>query len=63
MIFSGFVDTCGTAKRNRAGVLVLGNRSIVEIVAVSNRCRCTEADIKHDIYKIVFLVLYQMIDM
>ena len=23
--FSGFVDTCGSDKRNRAGVLVLGN--------------------------------------
>ena len=23
--FSGFVDTCGTGKRNRAGALVLGN--------------------------------------
>ena len=27
--FSGFVDTCGTGKRNRAGALVLGNGSIV----------------------------------
>ena len=26
--FSGFVDTCGTGKRNRAGALVLGNGSI-----------------------------------
>ena len=28
MIFSGFVDTCGTGKRNRAGALVLGNGRI-----------------------------------
>ena len=27
--FSGFVNTCGTGKRNRVGVLVLGNGSIV----------------------------------
>ena len=27
--FSGFVDTCGTGKRNRAGALVLGNGKIV----------------------------------
>ena len=26
--FSGFVDTCGTGKRNRAGALVLGNGRI-----------------------------------
>ena len=26
--FSGFVDTCGTGKRNRAGALILGNGSI-----------------------------------
>ena len=28
--FNGFVDTCGTGKRNRAGALVLGNGSIGE---------------------------------
>ena len=28
--FSGFVDTFGTGKRNRAGALVLGNGSIME---------------------------------
>ena len=26
--FSGFVDTCGTGKRNRVGALVLGNGRI-----------------------------------
>ena len=30
--FSGFVDTCGTGKRNRAGALVLGNGRIVSFV-------------------------------
>ena len=29
--FSGFVDTCGTDKRNRAGALVFGNGSIEKI--------------------------------
>ena len=28
--FSGFVDTCGTGKRNRAGALALGNGSIAK---------------------------------
>ena len=28
--FSGFVDTCGTGKRNHAGALVSGNGRIVE---------------------------------
>ena len=28
--FSGFVDTCGTGKRNRAGALVFGNGRIAD---------------------------------
>ena len=31
---SGFVDTCGTGKRNRAGALVLGNGRIIDSDAV-----------------------------
>ena len=32
--FSGFVDTCETGKRNRAGALVLGNGRIQELLGL-----------------------------
>ena len=36
--FSGFVDTCRTGKRNRAGALVLGNGSIQNINLWNKDC-------------------------